>query len=291
MLTAAGLCAAAVFSSSLSAALIAYEAFDYAPGSSLVGQAGGTGFSTAWGSSGGLGTIEVPGLGWPDLTTTGNKLYVAGNSTGSLSIFRTLATPQGADGTTVWISFLGQDTTALSANFGPDGAPSRVRPINMSLYQDGSERLALGEGTRTSGISLPDTDVWGLVERGGVNNAGTRWTTAPLDTLSFVLVRIDFGTSDMDTAYMWINPSLTAEPDISTAMATTTYANMNFNRIRPFAGNPTSASGNVPATGFFDEIRIGETFGDVTPIPEPATALVGLLGLGVFCLRRRSAQR
>lgn len=259
--------------------LLAYEGFDYTAGTSLAGQSGGLGFATAWGTSAGVATMADPGFGYANLITSGGRLSVAGDTSGSLSIFRDLSTAQGTDGTTVWVSFLGQDTTTPSATFGPGGAPSMLRPINFSLFNGTSERLALGEGTRNSGVSLPDTDVWGLVERGGVNNAGTVWSTAPLADLTFVVVRIDYGAADADTAYMWVNPALGAEPSTASATISTTFTDMSFNRIRPFAGNPTTQSENVGASGFLDEIRIGATWADVTPVPEPGVLGLGALGL------------
>jgi len=96
-------------------------------------------------------------------------------------------------------------------------------------------------------------------------------------------VRIDHGAGNADTAYMWINPSLSAEPDIATAQAQS-LGNFTFNRIRPFAGNPNAASENIGAEGYFDEIRIGETWADVTaaPVPEPST--FAMLALGALFL-------
>jgi len=39
----------------------------------------------------------------------------------------------------------------------------------------------------------------------------------------------------------------------------------------------------------FDEIRVGESYADVTPIPEPASILLLVSGLvGAYKLRRRS---
>jgi hypothetical protein len=270
-----------------SADLLAYEGFDYAAGSSLAGQNGGFGFAGAWGTSPGIANITIPSLTAGGVNTTGGKLFVMGDTTGSVAIFRDLAAGRGDDGTTTWISLLGLRTGTTSGTFGPDGSPSLVRPVNFSLFQAGSEILAIGEGTRTSGISLPDTDTWGLVDRGGVNNAGTRWTGASLLVESFVLVRIDHGVGDLDTAYLWVNPSLAAEPTLDSAMATT-MGNWNFNRVRPFAGNPSTASGGIGAEGYLDEFRLGTTWADVAPVPEPSTyALIGLGALALILYRKR----
>jgi uncharacterized protein (TIGR03382 family) len=39
----------------------------------------------------------------------------------------------------------------------------------------------------------------------------------------------------------------------------------------------------------FDELRLGLTYGDVTPVavPEPATAMLGVMSAGLLALRRR----
>ena len=277
----AAVSAAAVTGFEASGALAAYEGFDYAAGTSLVGQNGGTGFAGAWGTTGGAATIQSPGMTYDSLVTSGNGLFVDG-SAGSVAIFRDLVSPRGADGTTTWISLTHVRTGPEGGTASPTGGPSYLRPVNLALFDAGTERFALGEGTRTTG----DEDVWGIVARGSVSNPATVWTDDTIEVDSFALLRIDHGVGDVDTAYLWINPSLLLEPSTLTADATTT-TNFTFNRIRPFAGNPSGV--NPAAQGLIDEIRIGDTFFDVAPVPEPST--YALLGMGAlafaFGFRRR----
>lgn len=280
------------------AGLLAYEPFDYTAGSALTGQTGGFGFSDAWSTSAGTAIIQAPGMNYPGLPTLGGTLYIEGTAgaspNGSVAIFRTLASPRGDDGTTTWISFLHIRTGQKSGTFGPDGGPSYLRPVNFSLFNStlasGQERLAIGEGTRNTGATLPDTDVWGLVERGGVNNPLTSWTTAPLDVESWAVVRIDHGADNLDTAWLWVNPGTDSEPSIATAMATMTGIDLAFNRIRPFAGNPTTQSENIGAQGLMDEIRIGTTWADMLLVPEPSSlSLLAVGGLALLLRRRTKA--
>src|SRR5687767_7661237 len=98
-------------------ALLAYEGFDYAPGA-LTGQAGGTGFSTAWGTTPGSAVIQSPGMGYDSLVNTGGALFVDG-AAGSVAIFRDLSFSRGTEGTTTWISLLHIRTGATGGAFGP----------------------------------------------------------------------------------------------------------------------------------------------------------------------------
>jgi len=265
-------------------ALLAYEGFDYATGSTLAGQAGGTGFLAPWGTSAGTATIQSPGMTYDSLVTSGNGLFVDGTP-GTVSIFRDLSFSRGADGTTTWISMMHIRTGAEGGTFGPGGTPSYLRPVNLAFFEGGAERFALGEGTRNQAGNL-DEDVFGTIIGGAVTHPDTRWTTTSLALENFAVMRIDHGVTD--TAYLWMNPALAFEPSIALADATITTTNLNFNRIRPFAGNPSAQSGNIAAQGLIDEIRIGETFFDVAPVPEPSTwALLGLGLLAFLTLRRK----
>jgi hypothetical protein len=131
-----------------------------------------------------------------------------------------------------------------------------------------------------------------------------------------------YGIEKPDKLVIWMNPDLNAEPneadadvvldlaqvetraaDIVAAGGITAKpynvlndANMfSFDRIRLFAGN---ASGNRAAADWLvDELRIGDTYGDVTPhtaplasvsIPEPCSLLLAVAALGGVAMRRRT---
>jgi hypothetical protein len=217
---------------------------------------------------------------------SGGALFVDG-AAGSVAIFRDFSFSRGTEGTTTWISMLHIRTGATGGAFGPGQTASYLRPVNLAFFEAGSERISLGEGTRNQ-TPENDQDVFGVLVGGSVANAGTRWTTTSIALTNFAVLRIDHGVGDVDTAYLWMNPGIGSEPSTATADATTT-GDFDFNRVRPFAGNPSAQSGNIAAQGFLDEFRIGETFSDVTltPVPEPSTwALLGL-GLLAFLKFRR----
>ena len=122
---------------SASANLIVYDGFDYATGS-LGGNAGGTGWTAGVAWDGGQ-TVTSPGLEWPGLPVTGNK--VTSTSTAS---FRLMPTGFSALNRTIWISFLCQDSATPSW--------CGISPFNGS----GSEALFIGkpDTSATCGIAL-----------------------------------------------------------------------------------------------------------------------------------------
>jgi hypothetical protein len=273
------------------AALLAYEPYDYPEGADLSGQAGGTGWTaTPWTATTGDTVIAFPGgLTYSD--SLGNTLNVAGNAgyytgaPGTASTFRDLPAVRGADGTTTWFSVLGIRAGQRSGN-----PPTFQRAANISLFNGtlaaSPEQLAIGEGTNRA------EDTWSLVPDGSAGN--TVASTLAFDELALVVLRIDHLAGN-DNVYMFLNPDLNAEPSIASAAAVSLGAfDYSFNRVRPFAGNPQVVSGvqHNPGEIYFDEIRIGESFGDVTPhtpfIPEPSTwALVVLAAAGAMVWRRR----
>jgi hypothetical protein len=129
-----------------------------------------------------------------------------------------------------------------------------------------------------------------------------------------------YGIEKPDKMVIWMNPDLTSEPDeadadvvfdleevedraaeIVTAGGTAMpYRQVNdsnmfsFDRIRFFAGN---ASGDRAAADWLiDELRVGETYGDVTPhtgppalasVPEPGTIILGAIVAASGMIRRR----
>jgi len=257
------------------AALLAYEGFNYPPGTSIAGQGGDSLWTSAWTAGFGLGTNHATGLTYTDmnghtLLTSGGSMVV-GNPDGPTS---SLAIPNralnnnlsGGTGTTagpggtVWISLLYQ-----RLNLEAGGAPY-FRQANLGLCQGFVERLALG-GPNTSATVSNVFSVWG---DGAVHSGSAPFQSAadPLlpATTTFILVKVvTDGTVGADSAYVWLNlTNLTAEPDNGTADLTDhevdlSLVNTVWFRAAPYNANGTNAAFQV------DELRLGTTFADVAP--------------------------
>jgi hypothetical protein len=267
------------------AALIAYGGFTNAPGD-IIGMNGGTGWIEPWNtnvSPGGASEVVANSLSYTDsvgniLITAGNKFYNHGLN-GAAQPGRLLSATQGSTNltvdSTVWISFVGQRIGTPTGSGGPGGTPSYERGANLSLFDaDISEsatnlieRLNVGENSGTSGNAA--LDVWHFTEPNPTYRA---YSTNSITNQSLVVLRIDFLTNDFsngiytnDNIYMWINPQLGVEPSTNN-VATNGIANghdLSFNRLRFFAG---AVSGSQAAAEWYcDEIRIGDTYADVTP--------------------------
>ena len=265
----------------LRADLIAYEPYDYVDGADLSNQSGGTGWGLPWtdtvGDTAILGSLQYADSLGNSLVTSGNKAYYNGSG-GTSSPYRDLPSVLGADGTTTWVSFLGQRIGPLHS------PPTYYRAGNFSLFNrtlsSSTEQLAIGEGT-----NMP-ADTWALVPDGSAANGIP--SSVPFDALSLLVVRIDHLAGN-DNAYLFVNPILGAEPEVAQADVQSLGAfDFSLNSVRPFAGNPHS-SGYPHAELLLDEIRIGETFADVTPftpIPEPGVAAMLALGGALLAWRR-----
>lgn len=275
--------------------LLAYEGFDYVSGSDISGANGGFGWTTPWGVNSAGATVIGNALGDTSLAgslayysgdkalfTTGNKGFYSA-ATGTSSPFRDFfAGNTGAEGTTVWVSFLARRTGPTVVNTGTPFNPY-PRAANVSLFSSGSERLAIGTG---SGMVSNNVS---LLPAGNVGNA--RPSTSDYALLTFAVVRIDYGADNNDTAYLFVNPALGVEPDLGSAAAVTNNFDFAFSRIRPFAGGVDTGNNRPYAELEVDELRIGTSWQDVSPfitlVPEPSTLALGSLGLVVWAMRRR----
>jgi hypothetical protein len=260
-----------------SAELKVYEPFDYAVGSSLLGANGGTGFTGPWRdqTAAGSASIQSGSLVYPGLSTSGNSVLMSGQ-TGTYNIFRNHANIEGADGTTTWISFIGQ---RLGPPQDPPANPNNPYPrgVNISFYNaeglalHGREQFAIGNA---SGAATND---WAFIGHGQVANIvpsaspPVSYGGAPA---AFVVIRIDHhgppnmdGPGNNDDIYFFINPSLGAEPSPASAnaqrlgTAANTFDYSGLDHLRPFVGNTSGAQpyGEL----LWDELRIGTTFADV----------------------------
>lgn len=283
--------AAAAFVPRASANLLSYEPFNYTVGASLDGLNGGYGFTSAWGAQSGstlpagAGTIVAGNLSGPaGLPTLGNHVLLSGVN-GTAQFARSFANITGPDGTTTWISFLGQRTgpTTADANPYPRGVNVGFFDTEATATDGRTERATIGN---SSGAAQ---DAWSFIPRGGSSDIVP--STTPYSTLAWAVLRIDHigDATTADNAYLWINPDPTVEPSIASADAQSLglydYSELDF--VRPFIGGNQSTRpyGEL----LLDELRIGTTYGDMSatlPVPEPTSlSLLALGGLG-FMLRR-----
>jgi hypothetical protein len=280
VLALASLVAMGLFALPVCAELYVYEPFDYPAGEQLIGKNGGTGFTGAWRneSIANSATIQAGSLSYPGLPTTGNSVLMTGANGTNLEIFRNFNNIEGADGTSTWISLIGQRTGPSTT-----GANPYPRGVNISFYNTegvashGREQFAIGN---SSGAATND---WAFIGHGQVANIVPS-VNPPVPYGGgppvFVVVRIDHhGPPNLDNptgqdlgysddVYLFINPNLMVEPATSTANAqrlggpATTFDYSGLDYFRPFVGNLSGASpyGEL----LWDELRIGSTYSDVT---------------------------
>ena len=241
--------------------LLQYEGFAYTSGSSVSGQNGGTGWSGAWGSPGGLDATTTPSsLTSGNLAVSGGALSTAGsqppNQGASVATWtRLLGTQQGIDNTTVYLSFLLQPDAG-------DGFYGGINFGNVFVGRSGNQSFY--------GLEGPGNDV--------------SLSSVPVVSGQAVLfvLRTDFLAGN-DVLSLYLNPTPGgAEPGTANVVKTDldmgTISSLTINNYGGFTT---------------DEIRIGSSFASVTPsalVPEPAFGLCVALAGVLMGLRRRQAK-
>ena len=244
----AAACIAFIFSGA-NAAPLAYEGFNYAPGTPLAGQTAPLGFSAAFTASNSGLNVSSGGSSFGDLDVIGNKLEFAGsNNNGN---FGTLSNSPETPGTSVYFSYLMQAS--------PTGGYAGV-----SLFNGGDEVLFTGKRNGP-------TYVFGMEPK--IGDSGN--TPVPVTRLSLVVFRIDFA-ADSAVIRMYVNPQTADEPATADLTVTRTVA-LNYDRVR-FQSHDV--------TGSVDEFRMGDTYADVAPmtygsIPSEIVVLGSSVAAGV----------
>lgn len=218
------------------AAILAYEPFDYAFEENLTALTGGTGWSGGWTVNGESGTV-FDGLIYTD--PAGNSLDVTGLGATTLgdATTRNFRTVAGGPLTDVWVSFL----------YLNPGSNSKFEGV--TFYRGTSEQFAVSSSSivTTAGISLGKPGAGG-----SVTSAKGIFGMTHLIVLHLIE---GGGANGADRVEMFIDPVFTetlSQPD-----AAVEAANFDFDNLR-LAGQDGSML-------WVDEIRIGETFADVTP--------------------------
>ncbi len=240
-----------------------------AGGALLAGQNGGAGFSGPWqpGAFNASNTTNYAVAGgsltFPGLATSGNSV-----TTGPLQaiggLVRPFATPLGANGTTAYVSFLVRPDGTLNGG---------VFNGFFGLYLDGT---AAPSGNDLF-IGKPGSGALGqyvLETRGGTGQVPSGGPAAVGNT-TLLVVKAEFLAGN-DRFTLYVNPTPGGPEPAAGAVKT----DLDL-------GTVTGLS--IYSTGAFsiDEVRVGTTFADVTPlavVATPAPSSLALLGLGTAAL-------
>lgn len=270
---------------SANAQLLAYEGFDYAVGSGLNGQNGGYGFTSAWYNETQAGSTIMEGslTGPAGLPTVGNSVLLSG-SLGTYNIFRDFANISGDDGSTTWISYIGQRVGPIED---PATNPDNPYPRGVNVGFFNTEHPSRAERATIGNSSGAAVNAWSFIPTG--SGSAIAQSTVPFTDLAWVVLRIDhIGDIDVnDNAYLWINPDPSVMPDIGSADVTVLGTDANgydysgLDYVRPFVGGADSRPyGEL----LVDEIKVAGDFYSL--VPEPSSLALFGLGLGALLLRR-----
>ncbi|MBA4107603.1 MAG: hypothetical protein C0485_17845 [Pirellula sp.] len=245
-------------SNDVRAALVAYDDFNYSPiGSDLNGNGGGGsfGFANSWtGNTSyniGAGNLASPLAPQPQLGNSVTAVAYGENR----GIDRILTTPLGVEGTSAYISVLIQPQGIFH-----QGAFNGW----FALVLRGSTDVVFGMSSFGDEIGLEVG-----FERSATN------VKAAIGQTFFGVIRIDF-TEGVDPTYLYLNPQPGA-PEPATPSASLINLNVNFLNMVSLTG---------PGGVGYDSLRIGATYADVTPVPEPASAIL-LAGVTACIAARR----
>jgi hypothetical protein len=244
-----------------------------------------------------------------ELVTTGNKLLNSGALDTGLTGRRLDFRRDDSTGSETWFSMLGirlGETPVRGANF---TFFDSTHAITAGGADGASEKLNIGENSgvdfdpgtgvvedrwfvRAPQVSpnpwLPE-DEPPTAEAGG--NVRDVFTEVLFTEQAFFVMRIDHIAEAPDQVYFWLNPDLGTMPSdenasgyflpeeiqaAADAVAGVPYTEepnggeFSLDLIRLFAGNDTGA-GAGPGEWHLDELRLGETYADVTPIVSAGT--------------------
>ena len=257
---------ALIFVPQTQATLLVYESFDYTAGNNVKGQNGGLGFSGTWNYAYANAEPKVAtgSLVYTNLPTAGNSAELTPSGGNHSQINRSLDSTYNSG--TVYISLLATKN---------DGS----RFFGLNLVQSGTLTGFLGQG----GLATN----WQYIAASGPRYSSTVSSTDGATSLLVLKIEFGAGTGGNDKISLFMNPTANIEPG-SPSVSSTNIKIGSFNSVGLGAGW-TNGVDQTTSIGKMDEIRIGTTFADVAPIPEPGTAAAVFFGVALmsFAIRRR----
>lgn len=293
----------------LHASLLFYDSFNYGPSGTSLGTAG----SPTWvknGASADPTVQNVGGLTFPGLQVSSDTISLQYDGSGIAPA------PAATDGTTLtgqpyttgslYYSLL-LKVTAVQVGTG-NGFATGVNLTNGS-FMAGLQTVAASAAPTVgasaapllirSGDQVQATGQFATTYQLGTSRTATaadrQWYTGQAFTTGaggetvFVVLKYNFDSINGDSASLFINPTPgSAEPAAQLTVTAGTALTLN-SGIQSFFVRNNSVE---PDSLLIDELRIGTTWADVTPVPEPSAALLGGCGLlvllGCYRLRRRN---
>jgi MYXO-CTERM domain-containing protein len=270
---------ALVLASAVRAQTFAYEGFDYATSQSINGLGGGTGWATAWSTTTTTSFVSYTGSTSDPtgtLITSGNQVRTVGTTTFHELSRSTAVDLRTAPNSSLWIS--------LTAR--------RIDPFSSPTYGGlviGNEVGSSAANTGRLFVGDPGgADTWAIERAGGGGPGQVSNHSVVNGAATLLVVNIQFQDNGPETVSLYVNraPGGGTPPSVDAFLS-----NLDLN---PSNGPVTNVSLWFAGSIYqFDEIRIGTSYADVTPTPEPGALLVvaaGVLSVGAW-RRRRSLSR
>lgn len=271
--SAAVLAAGALCASSASAVVVGFEGFNYADGTLIAGQTGGTGW--AYVRTPEAGSQPQSPSNWNNVTATpsvqGSALITSGSS--AKREFGGVTEGSAAGSNEREGAFRGAGVAYFSVNFRMDSllAEGTGQWGGLSSYDFGTERIFFGVPSQTTA-----TRYLGIT---GTALGGSTLTNIALEAgrTYHVVGAIDF---DADLVKFWVNPDGSDFDNGAShsADAFAAYTGTNWSsavRLGSGAGFATT----------WDNLTVADSFANV--VPEPASALL-MAGLGLGLAARRT---
>ncbi len=275
--------ASLLFSASVSQAAVVYDGFTgYTNNGTLSGENGGSGWTSSWSANNnGFVVDSTATLAYGGLTTSAGLVQDTSASANQL-YFRESSMAAVADGGTRWFSTLMRVDSLNST------VTANQLILSSGLTSNG--QTAFQNGTLAGFAILGNAAGNGYDITSALSNSsyGARVALPSFGSTMFVVGKYTFNTGGNETMDLWINPatSTLGGANLTNPQATSS-ANTN-GAANQFRFTATGGTTGNHFTGALDEVRFGDTYADVAPVPEPSSlALIGLGGLAFISRRRR----